>query len=61
MVAEGIKTAKSVYNLGKKLGIELPICEEIYNVLYNGEKPDRSVVRLMTRSLKNEIDSDIDM
>jgi glycerol-3-phosphate dehydrogenase (NAD(P)+) len=61
MVAEGIKTAKSVFNLGKKLGIELPICEEIYNVLYKGEKPDRSVVRLMTRSLKNEIDSDIDI
>jgi len=60
MVAEGIKTAKSVYNLGKKFEIELPICEEIYNVLYNGEKPGRSVLRLMTRSLKNEIDSDIE-
>lgn len=60
MVAEGIKTAKSVFNLGKKLDIELPICEEIYNVLYNGEKPDRSVLKLMTRSLKNEIDSNIE-
>ncbi|MCB9493965.1 MAG: NAD(P)-dependent glycerol-3-phosphate dehydrogenase [Desulfobacteraceae bacterium] len=60
MVAEGIKTAKSVYNLGKKLDIELPICEEIYNVLYNGEKPERSVLKLMTRRLKNEIDSNIE-
>jgi glycerol-3-phosphate dehydrogenase (NAD(P)+) len=59
MVAEGIKTAKSVYHLGKKLGIELPICEEIYEVLYNGEKPERSVHRLMTRRLKHEIDNDL--
>ncbi|MGM0417084.1 MAG: NAD(P)H-dependent glycerol-3-phosphate dehydrogenase [Thermodesulfobacteriota bacterium] len=60
MVAEGIKTAKSVYYLGKKLGIELPICEEIYEVLYNGEKPERSVHRLMTRRLKHEIDNDLE-
>ena len=56
MVAEGVKTTKSVYNLGKKLGIELPICEEIYGVIYNNEKPERSVHRLMTRSLKQAID-----
>ncbi|MDY0131143.1 MAG: NAD(P)H-dependent glycerol-3-phosphate dehydrogenase [Desulforegulaceae bacterium] len=61
MVAEGIKTAKSVYNLSKKLKIELPICEEIYNILYNEAKPSRSVERLMTRRLKNEIDFNFDV
>jgi len=59
MVAEGVKSTKSVFNLGKKLGIELPICEEIYGVIYNDEDPQRSVSRLMTRSLKEEIDIDI--
>ena len=36
MVAEGVKTAKSVYNLSRKLGVEMPICHEIYYILYEG-------------------------
>lgn len=59
MVAEGIKTAKSVYFLGQKLGIEIPICNEIYNVIYNDAKPYKSVNKLMTRELKREIDTDL--
>jgi glycerol-3-phosphate dehydrogenase (NAD(P)+) len=55
MVAEGVKTTKSVYNLSKKLGIELPICDEIYNIIYNDEDPAASVQRLMTRALNTEI------
>ncbi|PIE75314.1 MAG: NAD(P)H-dependent glycerol-3-phosphate dehydrogenase [Deltaproteobacteria bacterium] len=59
MVAEGIKSTKSVFYLAKKLEIELPICEEIYKVIYEGEKPERCVHRLMTRKLKHEIDFNI--
>lgn len=54
MVAEGIKTAKSVYNLSRRLGIELPICSEIYRILYEDISPDEAGKRLMTRRLGPE-------
>lgn len=56
MVAEGVKTAKSVYNLSRKLGVEMPISHEVYRVLYEDRSPADAVYRLMTRSLKNEFD-----
>jgi glycerol-3-phosphate dehydrogenase (NAD(P)+) len=56
MVAEGVKTAKSVYNLSRKLGVEMPICHEIYRILYENNSPVEAVRRLMTRELKNELD-----
>ena len=56
MVAEGVKTAKSVYNLSRKLGIEMPISHEVYHVLYDDVSPKDAVHRLMTRDLKQELD-----
>ncbi len=56
MVAEGVKTAKSVYNLSSKLGVEMPISHEVYHVLYEGVQPKEALYRLMTRELKNEIE-----
>lgn len=56
MVAEGVKTAKSVYNLSRKLGVEMPICHEIYRILYEDLSPQKAVHRLMTRALKHELD-----
>jgi len=56
MVAEGVKTAKSVYNLSRKLNVEMPICHEIYHILYEDDSPIAAVRRLMTRDLKNELD-----
>jgi glycerol-3-phosphate dehydrogenase (NAD(P)+) len=56
MVAEGVKTAKSVYNLSQKLKVEMPICHEIYRILYEDDSPLTAVRRLMTRDLKNELD-----
>jgi glycerol-3-phosphate dehydrogenase (NAD(P)+) len=55
MVAEGVKTTKSVYNLSRKLGIDLPICDEIYAVLFENLSIDETIARLMTRSLKHEL------
>ncbi len=54
MVAEGVKTAKSVYNLSKKLEVEAPISHEIYHVLYEDASPKEAVYRLMTRDLSRE-------
>lgn len=56
MVAEGVKTTRSVYNLSHKLGVELPICNEVYHILFDGRDPVESITRLMTRDLKNEMD-----
>ena len=58
MVAEGVKTAKSVYNLSRKLGVEMPISHEIYRILYEDLPPKKAVIRLMTRDLKQELDED---
>ena len=56
MVAEGVKTAKSVYNLSRRLDIEMPISHEVYHILYDDVSPKEAVQRLMTRDLKNELD-----
>ena len=56
MVAEGVKTAESVFNLSGRLGVEMPICEGVYRILYEDLNPLEAVQRLMTRQLKHELD-----
>lgn len=56
MVAEGVKSAKSVYNLSLKLGVEMPICHAVYRVLYEEMPPREGLFALMTRDLKYELD-----
>ncbi|WP_027363053.1 NAD(P)H-dependent glycerol-3-phosphate dehydrogenase [Desulfospira joergensenii] len=56
MVAEGVKTTRSVYNLSKKLKVDLPVCNEVYRALFEGLSVDETVERLMNRSLKHELD-----
>ena len=58
MVAEGVKTARSVYNLSKRLGVEMPICHAVFQILYEHLAPRDAVYLLMTRDLKNELDED---
>ncbi|NOX34240.1 MAG: NAD(P)-dependent glycerol-3-phosphate dehydrogenase [Deltaproteobacteria bacterium] len=60
MVAEGVKTTKSVYNLSRKLGVDLPICNEVYSVLFENLSVKETVERLMNRSLKHELDGVLD-
>ena len=54
MVVEGVNTATAAYGLGKKYGVETPIIEQAYNVLYNGVDPRDAVNTLMTRDKKSE-------
>lgn len=54
MVVEGVTTAQSAYDLGKKYKIEMPITEEIYKVIYEGKDPKKAVYDLMTRPPKVE-------
>ncbi|MCA9621951.1 MAG: NAD(P)-dependent glycerol-3-phosphate dehydrogenase, partial [Myxococcales bacterium] len=53
-VAEGVKTTKSAYELGQKLGVEMPITEEVYKVLYEDKPAKQALYDLMTRPLKHE-------
>lgn len=53
-VAEGVKTAKSAYDLSVKLSVDMPITTEVYRVLYEGKSPRQAVVDLMTRELRRE-------
>lgn len=54
MVAEGITTAKSAYQLSKKYKISMPITEQVYLVLYKDKNPLKAVNDLMTRERKEE-------
>lgn len=58
MVAEGVKTAKSVYNLSRKLNVEMPISHGVYGILYDDLNPMDVLRQLMTRDLKHELDAD---
>ena len=54
MVAEGVRTTKSAYQLAKRHGVEMPITTEVYRVLYEGKDPKAAVNDLMTRRAKRE-------
>jgi glycerol-3-phosphate dehydrogenase (NAD(P)+) len=54
MVAEGVKTTLSAFQLAQKLGIEVPITEQMYRILYCDKDPRRAVTDLMLRDLKPE-------
>ncbi len=56
MVAEGVRTARSAYELGKKMGVEMPIIRQVYHVLYKEKDPREAVKELMTRELKVELE-----
>ncbi|MGB7604025.1 MAG: NAD(P)H-dependent glycerol-3-phosphate dehydrogenase [Lutisporaceae bacterium] len=54
MVVEGVKTTKSAYELACKMGVDMPITQEIYNVLYNKADVKNSVINLMMRAKTHE-------
>ena len=56
MVAEGIKTTLSTYELSKKLGVDMPITTQVYQILYEGKNPKEAVKELMSRELKAELE-----
>lgn len=54
MVAEGVHTTKSIRDLAHQHGVEMPITEAVYAVLFENERPEDRVDDLMTRSAKRE-------
>jgi glycerol-3-phosphate dehydrogenase (NAD(P)+) len=54
-VAEGVNTTLAAYNLSQQLGLEMPITEKIYEVLYKNAKPDRAARAIMGGNAKHEL------
>jgi len=55
MVAEGVKTTISTYQLAAKLKVSAPITEQVYKILEEGKDPHQAVTDLLDRSLKSEV------
>ena len=54
MVAEGVRTTKSVAELSGRSGVEMPICEQMNLVLFEGKPPRVAIADLMLRDPKSE-------
>jgi len=48
-VAEGITTVRSLYELAENRGLDLPICQEVYRVIYEQKSPAEATDSLMSR------------
>lgn len=57
MVAEGVKTTQSCYKLAMELQVEMPILEQVYQVLYNNKRCEDAVIELFQRDLKKEVEA----
>lgn len=51
---EGYYAAAAAMELSQKYAVELPICQQCYEIMYNGADPKKALDILMTRPLKNE-------
>ncbi len=54
MVAEGVKTTRSAYELSKKFNVEMPITHQVYQVLFEDKNPEDALYELMMRGPKEE-------
>ena len=55
MVVEGVNTTKNIYELSRKYNVDMPITEEMYNVLFKGKNAKEAVNDLMMRVGKSEL------
>ncbi|MDQ2918789.1 MAG: NAD(P)-dependent glycerol-3-phosphate dehydrogenase, partial [Verrucomicrobiota bacterium] len=53
-VAEGVPTTKSAFECARRLGIETPIIDQIFNILYQNKKPAEALEELLARDQKSE-------
>jgi glycerol-3-phosphate dehydrogenase (NAD(P)+) len=54
MVAEGVKTTQSAYQLSQQFGIEMPITGQVYKILFENQNPKDALYELMLRDAKIE-------
>lgn len=55
-VVEGVRNTKEIYRLAQREGIEMPICDSIYKILYQNQDPRIAAKELLTRTMKVEGD-----
>jgi glycerol-3-phosphate dehydrogenase (NAD(P)+) len=55
MIAEGVETTRSAVTLSRKHGVEMPIMQEVYRILFEGKEPVHATMELMTRQAKDEV------
>lgn len=55
-VAEGVKTAKSAYDLAVRESVDMPISREVYRIIYEEKSPHQALKDLMARTLRRERD-----
>jgi glycerol-3-phosphate dehydrogenase (NAD(P)+) len=55
MVAEGVRTTRAARELARALGLELPITEQVYRLLFEAQDPRHAIRKLMLRSPKAEV------
>jgi glycerol-3-phosphate dehydrogenase (NAD(P)+) len=55
MVAEGVRTTHAAVDLGKKLGVDLPIIQSVHGVLFEGKDPRDAINQLMNRPPQEEM------
>jgi glycerol-3-phosphate dehydrogenase (NAD(P)+) len=55
-VAEGYLTTKSAHDLARRVGVDLPICESVYDVLYEAKEPKEVLRGLLSRPLRPELE-----
>ncbi len=54
MVSEGVRNSQAVARIAERRGVEMPIAEEVVQILYHNKSPQRAVEDLMTRDLRSE-------
>ena len=54
-VAEGADTALTAVELGRRHGVELPLCQQVHSILYEGKAPKVALMELMERAQKMEV------
>lgn len=54
MVAEGVPTTKSAYECARRLGIETPIIDQVFHILYEAKNPAEALEELLARDQKSE-------
>ena len=53
-LAEGVATVKALLRLGEKYHVELPICQAVYDIIYEKKDPEQVLSDLFLRSIKME-------
>jgi glycerol-3-phosphate dehydrogenase (NAD(P)+) len=53
-VVEGYRNTKEVHILSRRMGVEMPICEQVYEVLYNNKSAKEAALTLLARDQTTE-------